>query len=426
MANENKIFHGWWIVLVAFLSVAITYGTKGVFGVVQLQMLDDLHWTRASIAGAMSANMLVYAIAAPFVGKFMDKVGIRTVLMSGGLLTGISFLLVTTVTETWQFYIYYGLLLGLANTGMGMVPGPTAVNRWFIKKRGRALSIALVASPGGMAVFTFLAKDLLPTIGWKGLVIVMGAASIILVILPAYFLMRSTPEEMGLLPDGETTKTVAATSGTPTVTAAPVIETEWTLTKLFTSPIALGIFFAYFVMGGNGWAQQVHQVPHLIKMGLSKDAATVALGMNMILAVLSMLIWPAISDFMKRRTAVVISLLIQAVGTYMLMNAHDLTMTYAFVFIMGISHYGGYGLFSAFAADTFGRKSLGTVSGAMAMIGAGGAALGIYAGGVIYDTTGSYNLLWQIGLGGLLAGAVMVFFVGQYMGRQETAAKATA
>jgi len=426
MANENKIFHGWWIVLVAFLSVAITYGTKGVFGVVQLQMLDDLHWTRASIAGAMSANMLVYAIAAPFVGKFMDKVGIRTVLMSGGLLTGISFLLVTTVTETWQFYIYYGLLLGLANTGMGMVPGPTAVNRWFIKKRGRALSIALVASPGGMAVFTFLAKDLLPTIGWKGLVIVMGAASIILVILPAYFLMRSTPEEMGLLPDGETTKTVAATSGTPTVTAAPVIETEWTLTKLFTSPIALGIFFAYFVMGGNGWAQQVHQVPHLIKMGLSKDAATVALGMNMILAVLSMLIWPAISDFMKRRTAVVISLLIQAVGTYMLMNAHDLTMTYAFVFIMGISHYGGYGLFSAFAADTFGRKSLGTVSGAMAMIGAGGAALGIYAGGVIYDTTGSYNLLWQIGLGGLLAGAVMVFFVGQYMGRQENAAKTTA
>jgi sugar phosphate permease len=276
-----------------------------------------------------------------------------------------------------------------------------------------------------MAVFTFLAKDLLPTIGWRGLVVVMGAASIILVILPAYFLMRSTPEEMGLLPDGDNEKPILAASSTPTVVAT-ADDAEWNLTKLFTSPLALGIFFAYFIMGGNGWAQQVHQVPHLIKMGLSKDAATVALGMNMILAVLSMLIWPAISDFMKRRTAVVISLLIQAVGTFMLMNAHDLTMTYAFVFIMGISHYGGYGLFSAFAADTFGRKSLGTVTGAMAMIGAAGAAIGIYAGGAIYDATGSYNLLWQVGLIGLLAGAVIIFFGGQFKNKHDAAPKVIA
>ncbi|MDU2065066.1 MAG: MFS transporter [Sporomusaceae bacterium] len=420
MGQEKKFFYGWWIVFVAFLSVAITYGTKGVFGVVQLQMLDELHWTRASIAGAMSANMLVYALAAPFVGKFMDKVGIRTVLMVGGFLTGVAFLLVTTVTETWQFYLYYGLLLGLANTGMGMIPGPTAVNRWFVRKRGRALSMALVASPGGIAVFTFLAKDLLPTIGWKGLVSIMGIASFVLVILPAYFFMRSNPEEMGLLPDGDTEKpqaTVAAAAG-PDQSS----ERQWTLTQLFTSPLALGVFFAYFVMGGNGWAQQVHQVPHLIKMGLSKDAATVALGMNMILAVLSMLIWPAISDFIKRRTAVILSLLIQAAGTMLLLNAHDMTMTYAFVVIMGISHYGSYGLFSAFAADTFGRKSLGTVSGAMAMIGAGGAALGIYAGGAIYDATGSYNLLWQVGFGGLLAGALLVFLMRSKDAAQSTTA----
>ncbi len=424
MAEQKKVFHGWWIVLVAFLSVAITYGTKGVFGVVQLQMLDDLHWTRASIAGAMSANMLVYAVAAPFVGRFMDKIGIRTVLIAGALLTGISFLLVTTVTQTWQFYLYYGVLLGLANTGMGMIPGPTAVNRWFVKKRGRALSIALVASPGGMAVFTFLAKDLLKTIGWQGMFMVMGIASLVVVIIPAYFLMRSSPEEMGLLPDGDSQPRAAVNTGIQVPGAAN--EVEWTLTKLFTSPMAWCLFFAYFIMGGNGWAQQVHQVPHLIKMGLSKDAATVALGMNMVLAVLSMLIWPTISDFMKRSTAVVISLLIQAIGTVLLLNASDITMTYAFVFIMGISHYGSYGLFSAFAADTFGRKSLGTVSGAMAMVGAAGAAIGIYAGGAIYDATGSYQLLWQMGIAGLLIGVAVVFILGQMKSRQEVAAKLNA
>ena len=411
--EKQKMYYGWWVVLVAFLSLAITYGTNGVFGVVQMQMLDELHWSRASIAGAMSANMLVYAVAAPFVGRYMDKVGIKTVLMLGGFLTGAAFLLVTTTTSPLQFYIYYGLLLGLANTGMGMIPGPTAVSRWFVKKRGRALSIALVASPLGMAIFTFLAKDLLKTIGWKGLFIVMGLASWALVIVPAYLWMRSTPEEMGLLPDGETQpeekkETAAAQPAAP---LAP--EEDWTLMRLMTSPKALCLLFGYFAMAANGWAQQIHQVPHFIQMGLSKDAATVALGMNMTLSVVSMLLLPSMSDFMKRNQAVAISLVLQALGTFLLTQATSITMVYCFVVVMGISYLGSYGLFSALAADTFGRKSLGTVSGVMAMLGAGGAAVGIYAGGAFYDMLGNYNLLWNIGIVILLLGAGLSLLLGK-------------
>lgn len=410
---ERKTYYGWWIVLVAFLSIAITYGTKGAFGVVQMQMLDELHWSRGSIAGAMSANMLVYALAAPFVGRYMDKVGIKTVLMLGGFLTGASFLLVTTTTSPVQFYIYYGLMLGLANTGMGMIPGPTAVSRWFIKKRGRALSIALVASPLGTAIFTFLARDLLKTIGWKGLFIVMGLASWILVILPAYLWMRSNPEELGLLPDGELAAAKPETSGKQTAAAMPVQEEEWTLSKLAVSPKALFLFFSYFAFAANGWAQQIHQVPHFIQLGLSKDAATVALGMNMTLSVFSMLLLPTLSDFMKRSYAVTVSLLVQALGTFMLLQANSITMVYVFVVIMGISYMGSYGLFTALAADTFGRRSLGAVSGVMAMLGAAGAAVGIYAGGAFYDMMGNYNLLWQIGVACLILAAGFILMLGK-------------
>lgn len=423
---ERKLYYGWWIVLVAFLSIAITYGTKGVFGVVQMQMLDELHWSRGSIAGAMSANMLVYALAAPFVGRYMDKVGIKTVLMLGGFLTGASFLLVTTTTSPVQFYIYYGLMLGLANTGMGMIPGPTAVSRWFIKKRGRALSIALVASPLGTAIFTFLARDLLKTIGWKGLFIVMGLASWVLVILPAYLWMRSNPEELGMLPDGETAASKTETGSKQATAVSTVQEEEWTLGKLAVSPKALLLFFSYFAFAANGWAQQIHQVPHFIQMGLSKDAATVALGMNMTLSVFSMLLLPSLSDFMKRNYAVAISLLVQALGTFTLFQASSITMVYVFVVIMGISYMGSYGLFSALAADTFGRRSLGTVSGVMAMLGAGGAAVGIYAGGVFYDMLGNYNLLWQIGVACLVLAAGFIMMLGKIINKADagTAIKA--
>jgi len=426
VSKGNKVFYGWWIVLVAFLSIALTYGTKGVFGVVQMQMLDDLHWTRGSIAGALSANMLVYAIAAPFVGRFMDKIGIKVVMIVGALFTGAAFLLSATVTNPWQFYIYYGFLLGLANTGMGMIPGPTAVSRWFIKKRGRALSIALVASPLGTAIFTFVARDLLKTIGWKGLFVVMGLAVWVLLILPVYFIMRSSPEEMGLQPDGKSQPMEApdgkAAAAAPSASSI-MREEQWTLSKLLSSPKAWCIIFGYFVFAGNGWAQQVHQVPHLMQMGLSKDAATVALGMNMTLAVISMLAWPSISDFMKRSTAILVSLLVQAAATFILLKANTMVMTYAFVLIMGLTYFGGYGLFSALAADTFGRRSLGTVNGLMAMVGAAGAAAGIYAGGLLYDITGNYGLLWQIGAAALVIAAILIVVLEKMPQRSAAAAK---
>lgn len=405
MEKEKKVFYGWWIVLVAFLSIAVTYGTKGAFGIVQMKMLEDLNWSRASVAGALAANMLVYALAAPFVGRIMDKVGLKKIMILGALGTGAAFMLSATITSTWQFILYYGILLGLANTGMGMIPGPTAVNRWFVKKRGRALSIALVASPLGMAIFTFLAKDLLNQIGWQGMFILMGASAWLLVIIPAWLIMRSSPEEMGLKPDGLT-----ESSDSPAANQLPLTDEKvWTVMDVIKSPMAWCIFLGYGLVAGNGWAQQVHQVPHLIQLGLTKDQASSALGFNMLFAVISTLIWPTLSDYMKRSSAVIISMIIQAIGTILLLNAHNLTMTYAFVIVMGLTYFGSYGLFSAFAADYFGRKSLGMISGMMAMIAAGSSALGIYAGGLLYDLSGNYNLLWQIGFIGLIITAIMTF-----------------
>ncbi|WP_406678620.1 MFS transporter [Neomoorella carbonis] len=418
--KQTKIFYGWWIVLVAFLSIAITYGTKGVFGIVQLAMLEDLHWNRATIAGALSANMLVYAIAAPMVGRLMDKVGVKNTLIIGSLLTGLAYILVTTINSPLQFYIYYGILLGLAGTGMGMIPGPTAVSRWFIKKRGRALSLAIVGSPLGTAIFTFLAKDWLNTMGWKGTFKIMAILSWVLVIIPTFFLMRTSPEEMGMLPDGETSP--VTTSGTAKKNIVTVYdnEEEWSLSKLLTSPKAWGLFLAYFFMAGNGWMQQVHQVPHLILLGLNKDVATNVLGINMFLAVISMLIWPSISDFMQRRTALIISLILQIVGSLLLLNARTLTLTYLFVVVMGLSYMGCYGLFSAMAADLFGRRSLGTVNGIMATAGAAGAAFGIYFGGWIYDITHSYSLLWEIGIIGLVIAIGLAVAMGRKAGQQTS------
>jgi len=413
MEKKNSIFYGWWIVFVAFLSIGITYGTKGIFSVIQLPMLNDLHWTRSEISGALSANMLIYAIIAPFVGKYMDKVGIKTVLVLGSLLTGAVFMLCSMVTQVWQFILLFGVILGFANTGMGMVPGPTAVNRFFIKKRGRALSIALVASPGGAVVFSMIAKQILPVMGWRTLFVIMAVSSWALVTVPAFFLMKSSPEEMGLRPDGEEALSVSATNVAATATPAVDQGETWTLSELMANLKSWTIFLPYFVLGGASWTVQAHMVPHLVQMGLPKTDVIDGFTAYMFLGVLSMLFLPSLSDYMKRKNALAIAFILQAIGVYVLSITNTPALMWVFIVIMGISAMGSYGIISALAADIFGRKNLGTVAGTMAMMASFGAAFGIYAGGWVFDTFNqSYSILWWMWLIALVVATTVCFMAG--------------
>lgn len=408
-AKENKLFYGWLIVLVAFLTIGITYGTKGAYGVIQLSMLEDLGWTRAEVAGAFSVNMFVYAVVVLFMGKVMDKIGVRNILIIGGALTGLAYFLMPRIDSKVEFYLCYGVLLGVAGTCMGMVPGPTVVSRWFVRKRGRALALTLVASPLGAAIFTLLAKDWLSTIGWKGTFNIMAYLSWILVIVPTFLFMKNWPKDMGLNPDGDLSP-VSTVSGAANVQKL-VDDEEWTYAKIFKSPKAWALILTYFLFAGNGWAQQIHQVPHLVANGLTMGQASQALALNLFLSVASMLILPVVSDFLDRKKVLLVSLILQIVGTIVLINAHTVPVTYVFVLIMGLSYMGSYALFSGLTADLFGTKSLGTVNGIMATSGSLGAAVAIFFGGRIYDISHSYNVLWTACIAGLVISTAFTFYL---------------
>lgn len=168
-------------------------------------------------------------------------------------------------------------------------------------------------------------------------------------------------------------------------------------------------------MAGNGWAKTVHQVPHLIANGISKNQAINALAFTMIFNIASTLIWPTISDFIERKKALLIALVLQVVGTIVLINAKSTATMYLFIIISGISYTGCYALFSALAADLFGRKSLGTVSGTMATFSSLGAAVAIYLGGYAYDMTNSYSVLWYGAIIGLILSITCIIYLGRVM-----------
>ena len=197
---KKPIFYGWWIVLAGSISQAYTSGTfwQG-FGAFFDPIIDQFGWSRALTAGAMSLQRTESGAISPFVGWFVDKFGPRNVMLFGTGLTALGFILLSRIQELWQFYAAFLVLtIGLSFGTFLIVT--TAVANWFVENRSKALSITMAGSGlGGVLVPVII--WLIATTDWRtGLVVV--AIGHLVIGIPVSFVMKSRPEDYGLLPDG--------------------------------------------------------------------------------------------------------------------------------------------------------------------------------------------------------------------------------
>ena len=153
------------------------------------------------IASAVSMNLLLFGVAAPISGFLIDRFGPRKVMMGSLslLIVGVSGTMV--MTQFWQFFFVWGVIVGFGAGGVGSVLTATVGNRWFVAKRGLALGILGSASSTGQIIFLPLFMAMITYAGWR-----MGSMTLIIVaiiLLPLIFLfMRDDPSEVGLEPYG--------------------------------------------------------------------------------------------------------------------------------------------------------------------------------------------------------------------------------
>jgi sugar phosphate permease len=108
-----QIFYGWVVLACVSLVLLLTYGVQYSFGVFFAMMLQDLGWSRASLAGALSLYSLVYIGLSFYSGRLTDRIGSRWVIALGGLCLGSGMILVSLIQTPWQLYLFYGCLAGV-------------------------------------------------------------------------------------------------------------------------------------------------------------------------------------------------------------------------------------------------------------------------------------------------------------------------
>ena len=197
-----RIFYGWIIAGVLSLSWGISVGPRQAFPVFLLAFLKEFGTSRTVTAAVFSVHMTFYALGGWAIGVLVDRFGPRRIIAWSTAMWVLTLLACGTVQDLWQLYAIFGVVGGVATSGLAYVPNNALISRWFIRYRGMATGISQAGVPLGMAIFGPLAQLGIAWIGWRWTHIGFGlmVAATALPLIVAF--LRDDPGEKGLTPDG--------------------------------------------------------------------------------------------------------------------------------------------------------------------------------------------------------------------------------
>jgi len=401
------MFWGWYVIAGAFLILSINYGARYSFGVFVKPLSDEYGWSRSVISLAASINMFVYSTCAIVLGRIVDRISPRWIITFGALIAFASFMLLRFVTTPLEFYLAYGLLVGMGSAGMGLVVMNSSAAKWFIKKRGTAIGISTMGVSFGTLMLTPAAGFIIKNYDWRtgfSFISVLFLASIAIAHL---FMRKASPESCGLLPDGETDPAKVLK-----IDESSAAENRITYREMFTDLRfwIIGISFGLAVM--TLMAAFVHQVAYAEDCGIDKLAAAASLGVVGFAGFLGQFFFGWFSDRLSDvKYAAVLGMVVMIAGLIILLKMQSLTLLYIFSLVYGF----GYGCLAPMMpitiADRFGLRDLGSVYGMLTFfIGLGG-SIGPYLAGLIFDYYGSYDLVWLASIAILLLVCLLLAFL---------------
>ena len=399
LAPSNKdaprFFYGYVIVFVAFVLQVFGWGIFNSFGVFIKPLETEFVWSRAVVSSAMSFSFLVAGFASILMGKLSDRFGPRLVMTGGGVLLGLGYLLMSSVSALWEYYLFCTVIIGIGISGTDVVVLSTTA-RWFVKKRSMLTGVIKMGTGVGMMIMPMFINRLIAQYDWRSTFLVLGIMILIVYVASSQFLVRD-PVKKGLSPDGaRNNNRLKQTSVEKGLGLKEALRTAqlWTICVAY----ALLMFSIATVM--------FHIVPIAIDLGISAANAANVLATVGSVSIVGRFVMGTAGDRIGTKSSLVICFLILLSGLIWLQFATTLWMLLLFAVIHGFAHGGFFTLISPLLADFFGTRSHGAIFGVLTFVSAIGSAVGPVMAGYMFDTTGSYQLVFLALTGMSIAGLI--------------------
>lgn len=195
-SGRSGIHRAWWVAAVAFVALVGAASFRAAPSVLIDPLRAEFGWSRGTISAAISVNLVLYGLTAPFAAALMERFGMRRVVANALLLVAAGSGLTVFMNAAWQLVLCWGILIGLGTGSMALAFVATVVNRWFVARRGLVTGILTAGGAAGQLVFLPLVAWLSERYGWRTATLAVTAAALAVVPL-VLWLLRDRPEDVG-------------------------------------------------------------------------------------------------------------------------------------------------------------------------------------------------------------------------------------
>ena len=387
--------YAWVVVIVLAVTLTIASGARFLFGVVLKPVSEEFGWNRAQLTGAVMVAMIVLSLCQPVVGILVDRVGPKKILVGGLALLGVALVPFSFVTNLWQVYLLYGLVMSFGLAAASPVLATSLVGRWFTEKRGLAMSVATSGSAFGQLLIVPLAAWIMLMSSWQMTYRVLSVALLLVALPLTAIFLRDAPR---------------AAEGA----GAPKPEEGLTLRDAISRPPFWILAFGFVVCGWTMAFPNTHFLAYADDMGMSVLHAANTVSATAIFSILGSILLGLAADRYARTGVLALTYALRGAAFLLLLVLPAGNLLYVYGLVLGISWTATTPLTAAIAADRYGPRNLGVIFGSMFTFMNLGFGFGSVLGGVIFESTGGYTiaLLLNVVLG--VAAAVTIALVPRF------------
>jgi MFS family permease len=394
----GRVTRGWVIVLTSVLGITVSFGSLVIFtfGVFLKPLSGQFGWSRSEISLAFTLTALMVAAFSPFIGRLVDRVGARKVLLPCVAVYGAAFCCLALVKTLAGLYSIY-VLLGVVGNGTTQLCYARVISAWFDRRRGLALATMMAGVGAGAIGIPPLATWLIEAYGWREAYLLLGASVFVLGMIPAALWLRETP------PDAERVDTEKSSAKTGMRGA-----------EAARTPVFWLLLTGFFLFSVSVNGSVAHLIPILTDRGIGNNIAALAASTLGVLTLCGRLLTGVLLDRFFGSRVAGIFFGIAAVGVAILSQAHEIPTAFLGAALIGLGMGAEADVMPYLISRYFGLSSFSEIYGYAFTAYALAGALGPLLMGWSFDHFHSYSAV-LLGLAvAMLTGAAVLASLPRY------------
>ena len=390
---SHLVFYGWYVLAASFMLLFFQSGARFAFGIMFKPMMIEMGWNRAAISSVFFLNMVFFALTMSVAGRLYDRYGPRWVVFISTILLATGYICTAWVRSLWQVHFFYGVLTAVGTGGASIPLIAALMSKWFQKRRGLAISLALSGACLGQFVLVPVFNQILLAYNWRISYMVMGLIILGTTIM-ALAVIKGDPDALGYQPYGRSND---ADKSDPLHTGnLAAAEKDLDLRQAMKT-VSFWLFLAFmFVCGGGDFLVATHLVPFVTDYGVPPTTAANMLALFGLMSLGGILVAGPVSDLIGNKIPIAATFMIRLLLYAMILKYRNPISFYIFAGGFGFTFLMTAPLTTTLTGRLYGFANVGLISGFITTIHHLGGGFGAYMGGLLFDITGSYDITFVL------------------------------